>query len=176
MSQHLPLILRPAWRNYWHMFTLATIIFLASIVVLAMSLRGSLDVPDPLVRIGFGAGMLAALGLLITAFEKRYSKKFILEPDYVIEQYGIVSRNRQSVPVASIRSVELEQSATQRMFNVGDIQVYTAGSGESEVHFQGVLNPMRIKEAIRYLSEQALLKQGQSNGGNGGGGALAGQE
>ena len=100
---------------------------------------------------------LGALGMV--AF-KRFTWKYTIDGNRVSRHYGIISRNQQSVRIRDLRSVELNQSLMQRLFNVGNIAFYSAGSASAEVIFKGVLDPARLRDRIDNMVDQ--LKDGTS--------------
>lgn len=142
MSSLINAELRPAWRNYWFGFLLAGLCFLISIAaVLGIAAeRGE----------WFGAGTWFFLGLImlgVVAF-KRFSWKYTIDETRVSRHYGLISRNQQSVRIRDLRSIELDQSLFQRLFRVGDLAFYSAGSAKAEVRFFGIKRPMEWRDRI----------------------------
>lgn len=141
-------VLRPAWRNYWAGFVVAGLLLLVTLAVAAGS-TGDAG------RLGAGIWFLAALLVLGFVAFKRFSWKFSIDENRVSRQYGIISRNQQSVRIRDLRSIELDQSLFQRIFGVGDLAFYSAGSANAEVKFFGISEPLewrdRIDNAVDHL-------------------------
>lgn len=96
------------------------------------------------------AAVLAFLAIwtLLGAAWRRFSYKFTVKGSRIIRQYGIISRNQQSVRIEDLRSIELSQTVLQRILNVGVISFYSAGSASAEVVFFGVKGPAELKQQI----------------------------
>lgn len=136
--------LRPAWRTYWQglLFTLAAL--LASVILYFQD-----DVGPPWFA-DMGASVLAIVGLVVGIYTvaKRYSWKFTVEGERLFRHEGLIARNQQSIRLRDLRSVELDQSLLQRLFRVGDLAFYSAGSAEAEVRFTGIYDPVAVRDAI----------------------------
>ncbi len=96
------------------------------------------------------AGLLLLLALATLGFVvfKRFSWKFSINEHQVSRQHGIIARNQQSVRISDLRSLELDQSVFQRIFGVGDLSFYSAGSATAEVRFSGITEPEAWRDKI----------------------------
>jgi uncharacterized membrane protein YdbT with pleckstrin-like domain len=142
MSSRINAELRPAWRNYWFGFLAAGLGFFVSIVA-ALGFGGENGA-------WFGAGTWFVLALIVLCFVvfKRFSWKYTIDGTRVSRHYGLISRNQQSVRIRDLRSIELDQSLFQRIFRVGDLAFYSAGSAKAEVRFFGINKPMEWRDRI----------------------------
>lgn len=133
--------LRPAWRNYWFGFLIVG-------VLLLMAAWAALSNSDMVA--GPGAAILLLGALLVLGFValKRHAWKFTVDDNRVARHYGLISRNQQSVRIKDLRSVELDQSALQRLFGIGDLAFYSAGSDRAEVRFVGIKRPAEWRNKI----------------------------
>ncbi len=139
----IDIVLRPAWRTYWSSFLFAVILLAAAG---AIYFHFYDQVPEEeLVALGLVA--LTVFWLLYVAF-KRYAWKFTIDNNRISRQYGIISRNQQSVRIQDLRSIELNQSIFQRLFGVGELYFFSAGSADSEVMFFGIHSPSRWRDKI----------------------------
>ena len=68
---------------------------------------------------------------------------------------GILSKDRLSVSLRHVRSVEVKQSFMNRILGVGTIQVSTAGD-EPEFTVKDLPDPHEIREAISRAQELKL--------------------
>jgi uncharacterized membrane protein YdbT with pleckstrin-like domain len=68
----------------------------------------------------------------------------------VIYKKGIISRQTEEMKLASIETVEIDQSVLGRMFGFGTVKV--TGRGISDVVFRGVDDPMDVKRRIEGVS------------------------
>ncbi|TYT75845.1 PH domain-containing protein [Desulfobotulus mexicanus] len=132
---------RPAWRSYWQIITLSTILFLLAAFT-AFNLTG------PIKSILSGSSFAAGILLLGLTAIKRFSLKFTIDKRRISRHKGIVARNQQSIRIQDLKSIELNQSIPQRLLGIGDIAFYSAGSSDAEVRFQGILNPSAWRDKV----------------------------
>lgn len=138
---NLDVQLRPAWRNYWAGFAMVVLLLIAAGW---SGLSGSEAQGDMI------ATLLLVLALITLGFVviKRFSWKFSINENRISRQYGIIARNQQSVRINDLRSIELDQSVFQRIFGVGDLSFYSAGSDTAEVRFVGITQPAAWRDKI----------------------------
>lgn len=139
--------LRPAWRNYWAGFLVAVLLLATAAAWAVSEAEGEAEL---------GAGLLLVLALLVLGFIafKRYLWKFSIDGNRLSRHYGIIARNQQSVRIKDLRSVELDQSLFQRIFGVGDLSFYSAGSDSAEVKFHGIKEPSKWRDKINGAMDQ----------------------
>ena len=140
---------RPAWRGQWILM-----IVVAFLLLLALATTPGLS-GEPGERILAAGLWLAMLGSLLLLLYRHYAWKYEIDETRVSRHYGIVSRNQQSVRIRDIRSVELNQTLFQRIFNIGDLLFYSAGSAAAEVEFRGVRDPAGVRDLV----DQAMDSQ-----------------
>lgn len=145
------MVLRPAWRNYWALILLAVLLLIVGVMI---AFTGERE-PGTASALMGAAFLLASLLLWLVIFFKRLSWKFVVEEQRVTRHYGIIARNQQSVRIRDLRSVELNQGLFQRLFGIGDLSFYSAGSAEAEVSFHGVRAPEAIRDRVDELADQA---------------------
>jgi uncharacterized membrane protein YdbT with pleckstrin-like domain len=96
----------------------------------------------------FGAGVLI---LLYWYIKTRATTLTVTDSDLVYEK-GIMSKDRTSVALRHIRSVNLTQSFINRLLGVGTIQISTAGD-LPEFTIADMPDPNLISEAISNAQE-----------------------
>jgi len=99
----------------------------------------------------FGTGLLI---LLYWYIKTRATALTVTEHELVYER-GILSKDRLSVSLRHIRSVEVRQSFGNRIFGVGTIEIWTAGD-EPEFTVKDLPDPHEIREAISRAQEVKL--------------------
>ena len=140
-------VIRPAWRNYWFGLALAAFLLLAALgSAVTKSESGN--------EVGAGFFFLLSLITLGVVVFRRYSWKFLIDGNRVSRHYGIISRNQQSVRIKDLRSVELDQTLFQRIFGVGNLSFYSAGSAAAEVKFHGIKGPVHWRDKIDNAMDQ----------------------
>jgi uncharacterized membrane protein YdbT with pleckstrin-like domain len=99
----------------------------------------------------FGIGLLI---LLYWYIKTRATALTVTEHELMYER-GILSKDRLSVSLRHVRSVEVKQSFVNRILGVGTIQVSTAGD-EPEFTVKDLPDPHEIREAISRAQEMKL--------------------
>ena len=136
--------LRPAWRNYWPTLFLANGLIIAAIII------GITGIGLPVALVCAGAAVLFYGYILM----QRYSWRFTIDENRISRHQGIISRNQQSIRLADLRSVELNQSLGQRLLGLGDLSFYSSGSDDAEVRFFGIRNPATHRDNVYDTMDQ----------------------
>ena len=145
-------VLRPAWRNYWFKLMLAVLLGLTAcglpFYAHARQMRLAYAVS--------WSGVLLALALVVfgAVAVKIYSQKFSIDDKCIAQTLGLFSRNQLSIRLNDIRSIELNQSLAQRIFGIGDLAFYSAGTDSPEIKFLGILKPGEWKARIDQARDQ----------------------
>jgi hypothetical protein len=66
----------------------------------------------------------------------------------VIVKKGLASTDNTNIYISDIRSINVRQSVTGKMFNVGDIHIGTSVASGAEIQITGVSKPNIIKDLI----------------------------
>ena len=91
-----------------------------------------------------GVGFL----LLIVCFIQSKMTKFTITEDRVEVERGILSKERTELSISNIKSINVKQTLFQRMFGVGDIQIFTAGD-KPEMVLEGLPDPLDVKKLLQ---------------------------
>ena len=96
-----------------------------------------------------GSFALVSVPLVLSAIIERLSSRYTLTHDgYVRERRGLISRRTAELHVSDIRLVNLNQSLWHRIFDVGSLDISSAGHSGVEVQFKGIPDPDGVKERI----------------------------
>jgi|JRYH01.1.fsa_nt_gb Predicted membrane protein len=90
--------------------------------------------------------VIGALGLLGWWLGVLSNKLTIVGGRMRYEQ-GLLNKRRKEVTLANIRAVEVYQTLFNRIFDVGEVKVYTTGD-HPEIVVRGLPQPQRIKELV----------------------------
>lgn len=74
--------------------------------------------------------------------------KLVVLDDRVQLKRGVFSTERFEVELASIRTVQIDQTFVDRIFNCGILKIYTAGD-KPELMVGGMPDPERLRGALR---------------------------
>ncbi len=92
----------------------------------------------------FGVGLL----ILLVWYVKSKSEKLTITETELKYERGILSKSRNELRLANVRSTRVNQSLFQRMFGTGDVDIFTAGDNP-EVTVKGFPDPNMIRELIK---------------------------
>jgi membrane protein YdbS with pleckstrin-like domain len=96
------------------------------------------------------------------------SIEWIVDKDAIKAKKGIFWRVRIEVPYAKICNVDMTQGPLQRMFDVGKINIYTAGGGsaqgaQAELQVNGIKEPEALKDIIMEKVMEVTLSKPEGN-------------
>lgn len=95
----------------------------------------------------FGLGIL----LLLYWYIKVRSVRLTITGDAIHLSRGILSKAQTDIDARDVRTVQVRQSFWQRVFSVGDIEIYTTGDSP-EIALQGMPDPNFVRDHIRSRS------------------------
>lgn len=61
---------------------------------------------------------------------------------------GILSKKIREIFLSDIRSVQIDQTFQQRLFNTGNVEISSAATSDAEIAIEGIPNPYEIKRLI----------------------------
>lgn len=170
-----PLVLRPAWRISWMSGLLALLtgalaigahdliprlLDLLADTVGRETVASALSVlpVHPANLVAWSA--LALCGwILLGWIYHRYVRLYRVTPDAVEEHVGIVARQTRRVRLQHVRSVGLRQTFFGRLFNVGDLEFASSGTGEVDIVFRGIRSPATMRAHIQELMNAGQVTQ-----------------
>ncbi|MDR1873787.1 MAG: PH domain-containing protein [Synergistaceae bacterium] len=133
-------IFKPAWKAFYkHFLTMA----LCFIVVVSASVKWTW---------GKGWWLFGLLCILCAAGDmlaRRSRLTFIVKPDEIALEQGIIGRHSIEISTRSIRTIQVRQNLMQRILNVGDILVASSGTEEYEIRAVNLPNPHAIRDKIQ---------------------------
>ncbi len=93
---------------------------------------------------------LVGVGLIIFLvwWLKHLGTTLIITENRTILRKGILARNTNEVLHENIRNIQINQSFLQRIFNVGDIGIASAGQSDVEIQVKGIPGPREVKQLI----------------------------
>ena len=103
--------------------------------------------------------LLSVVGILVIAvwWVMHKGERLALSEREVLLERGLLSKQRTEVALGSIRSVRITQSLGQRIFDVGPVEMFSAGD-VAEIAIKNMPRPDRIR-AIAAARDADLLPQ-----------------
>lgn len=91
-------------------------------------------------------------GIGIALFEYALVKStfFVITNKKFVRKDNIVAISTQKIPTEKIQNKDYSQKLWQKIFNIGDLTIYTAGTGTAETVLRNVPNP---KKPYEYLED-----------------------
>lgn len=131
--------------------------FAGYVLIGALGLYGSLkwwlaDGSFGLSVVAFGAA-LAALGMLFSWWVAVLYTTLTVTSKRSILRTGIISRSTTEVRHDDVRNLQIHQGIFERLLNVGDIAISSAGQDELEIYVTGIPQPGQVAKLIRDLQE-----------------------
>lgn len=135
---------RPAWRYQWRTLVLAIGFVFGAGAWLYLS-------PADFEGRRLVAGLLAGVGVLLglVAVYRRYKYRYQIKQGVVEAREGILARKVDALRLENLRHVEVAQGIWQRVLGVGDIRFASAGTDKTEIVFQGLLRPERLRQTMQ---------------------------
>ncbi|MFD1514649.1 PH domain-containing protein [Halomarina rubra] len=92
------------------------------------------------------AWLLLPIGMVLmaAAYLRHRSTRYVITTNEVYRKTGLFSRQVTSLRLDRIQNTSFEQSLFERVLSFGDVHVDTAGTGGTEITFEGVSNPQQV--------------------------------
>lgn len=97
----------------------------------------------------FGVGLI----ILLWWHLQNKSSKLSITDHEIHHEKGLLSKEHSEVSISSVRTVKVKQSFFNRIFGVGDIEIYTAGDNP-EINVKGLPDPNKVRELIKMQQNQ----------------------
>lgn len=85
-------------------------------------------------------------------------ERLAISDTLLLFERGLLSKQRTEVALSSIRAVRISQSLSQRLFNVGDVELFSAGD-VAEVAVRAMPDPGRIRAIAAARSVDLLPRR-----------------
>lgn len=135
--------------RYLNRFVIAGLIMVLGIVSV---LAGWMEVVPfiPLTLLG-GLGLVVASAFAFFTELRRRFVMYHVTTRKIIEETGIVDKRTVTVPFDRITNTFIEENLEERLFDVGDIHIATAGTDTPEMVLNGVKLPAEFKVDLEEL-------------------------
>lgn len=77
-----------------------------------------------------------------------HARRLIITDKFVFSRYGILNRNVTQIFIADITKFNCNQTFWQRIFKVGDVEISSSASSETEISISSLPRPQEIIAAI----------------------------
>ncbi|WP_206517657.1 PH domain-containing protein [Sphingobium algorifonticola] len=99
---------------------------------------------NPLLFILLLVSVIGIPGLVIW-WLKSISERLAVSDSEILLERGLLSKQRTQLSLASVRTVRVTQSVFQRMFGIGNVEIFSAGD-YAEIAIKGMPDPNRVRD------------------------------
>jgi membrane protein YdbS with pleckstrin-like domain len=157
LPRYETVVFTPLHRKYWSVMAVRMLmVFMVLWTALALAVIFSDDFRNHR-SIWIAA---AALFTVLTVFVMRISFKkrgFAFREHDVLYRYGVISTVTIIIPYNRVQHVALHEGLISRYFKLGEVQIFTAGGGSSDIQIPGI--DIQQAENIKQLLMGKIQKQ-----------------
>ena len=139
---------RPSWWNY--IVDIVTTWFVG-LILFIIALGVVLPEHDEYSYIFFLAILFIYISPVLKAILARKNTVLRVYDNKVVLEIGIFSKHIKEVTIKDIRMLDLQQKLWQRIFNIGNIAVATAGTSGYEMVITGIKDPKYVISKINEI-------------------------
>lgn len=99
------------------------------------------------------------LTLGLYAVMLRMSTRYKITEQKINARYGMLSKESNTIDLNDIKDIQLSQSGMERILGYGDLAFSTAGTGGTEIEFQNVPKPGKLKNKIEDAKREVEIAQ-----------------
>lgn len=97
-----------------------------------------------------------------------YNVRYAIGPRGIEARHGILNLSQRVVKIRfeDIRAVEVKQSLLDRLLDIGNVELNTAASGDSEVVMSGIAAPYNLRQVVQLERDkrQAIVRRDRQEG------------
>jgi len=143
----------PSWRSTLGYYLKGLLVVAAAAAVAALA---SLIAEDEVQAGWIVTAALVTLALVLVAgYLKRIATTYTITNRRLHIKRGIVARATQEARLERVQNVNTEQSALQRILQVGTVDFDTAGGDDHDFKFAGVADPSEVVQAVDRAQREA---------------------
>jgi uncharacterized membrane protein YdbT with pleckstrin-like domain len=90
----------------------------------------------------------------LIAVISRFRRDYTITDMRVIMRIGLISNNTSEIELQHIRGMNVRQNILERLLGIGTVLIISSADDTIEVVFEGISNPVRIKDMIRSISRE----------------------
>jgi uncharacterized membrane protein YdbT with pleckstrin-like domain len=102
--------------------------------------------------------IVGILYIFVRIIINRFDECFTIRKDEVAVEHGILNKTSTEVSIRKIRSIQVQQRIIQRIFNVGDIYIASAGTESYEIVAHGIRSPHDIRDLLQSIVRTTPVK------------------
>ena len=124
--------------------------FILAFVVIFIGIQITIAIKVPaLLPLVFG------LWVIINAILVCNTTQYSITNKRVMSKIGIISRQAHEIGTRDIRNINFKQGVFERLFDLGTLEIASAGTAGVEVQFKGIREPIIVRDLIRKEKDKA---------------------
>jgi len=120
----------------------------ASVLAIGIFVTSILPIQLPFNSLYLNVLLVFPLGIVLKSEVERRFIKYFVTSQKVIERRGMLSQTTESTMYENITDVKLSKDINERLFDVGDLKVNTAGHDGATIRLRGLKDPEQYKRTI----------------------------
>ena len=97
----------------------------------------------------YAFGIMALLKL-IKVSRKTFGNRILITPHHIEYVQGIAAKRTTKLNITDIRTVDIEQTAAERLVGVGTIRIASASTDGFEIEAKAILHPERLRDYLKH--------------------------
>lgn len=141
--------------KYWKIIVINLLIFL---LIIGIALAAIIIIDEEVQANWFiwSGIFLAFAALLFLIYRASFKRRgFALREKDILYKSGVIAETTIIVPLNRIQHVSLSEGVLSRMFELGTLQIYTAGGSSGEIRIAGI--PIEQAKALKEALVQRLV-------------------
>lgn len=143
--------LRPSWKNYIPHYLIITAVIALMIFISVTFSPGAFWG-----NVNYFIGLAVLLVVLGKVMLIRFSERFTITDKEVSMERGILNKSSVEVRILQIRTIQVKQHIWQRIMNIGDLLIASAGTEGYEIVAHGIDAPYEMRDKIQDLMSARL--------------------
>lgn len=161
---------RPSWRSYMGIAVMGVVCTILIIYSLIWWLPGVTAlyprIHNKLYPTVYILPFIIILFFILNIMIQRYSHLYTITTKGIICRHGIIARNTSNVPADKITDFSVKQNMFQRILDVGNIYINTAGGPGIEAIMLGVRSPFILQEKLDIMIHGVAMQEKTGEKGN----------
>ena len=99
----------------------------------------------------FLIGLLTGVGIILILLPwwlLASNTRLIVTNERVTFKTGILAKNIREIFLSDVRSIQIDQTFQQRIFNTGKVEISSSATADAEISISGIPNPYEVKRLI----------------------------
>lgn len=97
---------------------------------------------------------------ILNIYTRTYSHRIVITPHHVEFIQGIAAKKSTKINIAHIRTIDIEQTAGERVMDVGTVRIAASATDGYEIDATGINHPEKLRDFLKHRI--GVLKYGET--------------